>query len=533
MFQLSLFDGEQPFKLDKPIRLIELFAGYGSQALALKYLGVPFEHHRICEWAVKSIQAYKDLHFTNDNTDYSAGFTEREIYEKLFAYSISADYNKPMTLKEVIRLKEGKARQVYNNIQATHNLVSVCNATAEMLGISDTDKYIYIMTYSFPCQDLSPAGKGKGMAKDSGTRSGLLWEVERILKECKQLPQVLIMENVPQVVGKKNMPYFADWLKFLDDLGYKSKWQILNATGYGVPQNRERCFMVSVLGDYFYNFPQAIGCDLKLKDVLETNVPESYYLKKGTIIKLAEHKARHEAQGHGFGWKPIDPDGGGAAISSTITNSQENYPVRVKQLLGTGGFFSKRYDFSKWKPLLDMDFMISHRCCGEMKKKPLNHLGKKAIVATMTEESMLRRTAWLQTGCNAFKAGVSKPMSFWTEQDVLQYIKRYDLPIASVYGDIVYETKDGLRYDSCLCDCGGKLCTTGCHRTGCVYCAFGAQNTMRFVDLKRTHPRHYDYCMGGGAYDTDGLWKPTKEGLGMAHCIDEINKVYGANFIRY
>lgn len=307
MFQLSLFDGAQPFKLDKPIRLIELFAGYGSQALALKYLGVPFVHHRICEWAVKSIQAYKDLHFENDNTDYSAELTEREIYEKLFAFGISADYNKPMTLKEITRLKESKARQVYNNIQGTHNLVSVCNATAEMLGISETDKYCYIMTYSFPCQDLSSAGKGMGMAKDSGTRSGLLWEVERILKECTQLPQVLIMENVPQVVGKKNMPYFADWLKFLDGLGYKSKWQILNATGFEVPQNRERCFMVSVLGDYFYNLPSAIGCDLKLKDVLETNVPESYYLKKGTIIKLAEHKARHEAQGHGFGWKPIDP----------------------------------------------------------------------------------------------------------------------------------------------------------------------------------------------------------------------------------
>lgn len=206
MFQMNLFDGEQPFKLDKPIRLIELFAGYGSQALALKYLGLPFTHHRICEWAVKSIQAYKDLHFTNDNIDYSAGLTERQIYEKLFAYGISADYNKPMTLKEITRLKEGKARQVYNNIQATHNLVSVCNATAEMLGISETDKYCYIMTYSFPCQDLSSAGKGMGMARDSGTRSGLLWEVERLLKECTELPQVLIMENVPQVVGKKNMP---------------------------------------------------------------------------------------------------------------------------------------------------------------------------------------------------------------------------------------------------------------------------------------------------------------------------------------
>lgn len=183
--------------------------------------------------------------------------------------------------------------------------------------------------------------------------------------------------------------------------------------------------------------------------------------------------------------------------------------------------------------MLNLDFTISHLCCNEMKKKPLNHLGKKPIVATMTEESMLRRTAWLKTGCNAFKQGISKPMSFWTEQDVLQYIKRYDLPIANVYGDIVYQGTDGFTYDNYLADCGGKLCTTGCHRTGCVYCAFGAQNTTRFVDLKRTHPRHYEYCMGGGAYDTDGLWKPTKEGLGMAHCIDEINKIYGPNFIRY
>lgn len=320
MFQMSLFDGEQPFKLNAPIRLIELFAGYGSQALALKYLGVPFEHHHICEWAVKSIQAYKDLHFADDHTDYSAELTEREIYEKLFAYGISADYNKPMTLKEIVRLKEKRARQVYNNIQATHNLVSVCNATAEMLGISETDKYCYIMTYSFPCQDLSSAGKGMGMAKDSGTRSGLLWEVERLLRECRELPQVLIMENVPQVVGKKNMPHFADWLKFLDGLGYKSKWQILNATDFSIPQNRERCFMVSILGDYFYNFPTPTGCALKLKDVLEKKVPESYYLKKGTIIKLAEHKARHEAKGNGFGWKPIDPDGGGYFARTVKTN---------------------------------------------------------------------------------------------------------------------------------------------------------------------------------------------------------------------
>lgn len=230
--------------------------------------------------------------------------------------------------------------------------------------------------------------------------------------------------------------------------------------------------------------------------------------------------------------------GGGAAISSTTTNSQENYPVRVRQLLGTGGFFSKRYDFSKWKPLLDMDFLISHRCCGEMKKKPLSHLKKKPILATMTEESMLRRTAWLQSGCNAFnsKKPKSKPMSFWTEQDVLEYIKRYDLPIASVYGEVVTRGADGNLYGSTLCDGCGKLCTTGCHRTGCVYCAFGAYEEKgegRFQRLKRTHPRQYEYCMDGGAYDSDGFWKPAGGGLGMAHCIDEINKVFGKDFIKY
>lgn len=171
-----------------------------------------------------------------------------------------------------------------------------------------------------------------------------------------------------------------------------------------------------------------------------------------------------------------------------------------------------------------------------MKKKPLKQLDKKPIVATMTEESNLRQTAWLRTGCNAFDIGISKPMSFWLEQDILSYIKKNDLPIEIVYGDIVIRSNDGNFYENTLCDCAGKLCTTGCHRTGCIFCGFGAhleKGESRFERLKRTHHKQYDYCMGGGAYDTDGYWKPTKEGLGMAHCIDEINRIYGKDFIRY
>ena len=136
------------------------------------------------------------------------------------------------------------------------------------------------------CQDLSSAGKGAGMEKGSGTRSGLLWEVERLLTECKELPQVLLMENVPEVAGAKNMPHFAKWLGFLDGLGYKTKWGILNAKDFGVPQNRARCFAVSILCDYYYDMPKGFPLKIRLKDVLETGVEESYYLKDETVKAL-------------------------------------------------------------------------------------------------------------------------------------------------------------------------------------------------------------------------------------------------------
>lgn len=210
--QISLFDGTEKIKINKPIRLIELFAGYGSQHLALKYLGAEVESYKICEWAVKSIQAYKDMHFKDDNTDYSKDHSIEFIINRLAKYGISANYNEPMTKEQIKRMGESKARQIYNNIKATHNLVNVQQAHAEDLEIVDRDKYTYMMTYSFPCQDLSKAGLGKGMGRDSGTRSGMLWEVERILDEGKALgtmPDILLMENVPDVIGTKKYSAFC------------------------------------------------------------------------------------------------------------------------------------------------------------------------------------------------------------------------------------------------------------------------------------------------------------------------------------
>lgn len=289
MNQTSIFDlMYDKYKITKPIRLIEFFAGYGSQALALKYLGVPFEHWKICEWAVKSIQAYKDIHFPNDNNNYFSQqpFGDDWLISWLYEKGISSNYNEPMSKDSIVRLGQDQRIKIYNNICATNNLVNIQQVKGKDLEMVDNDKYDYIWTYSFPCQDLSNAGLKKGF-NDTSTRSGMLWEVERILEECDKLgtkPRILLMENVIQVHSPgENLENFHKWQLKLEEFGYKNYMQDLIATDYGIPQTRNRCFMVSILGDYSYTFPQAIPLDKKLKDLLEDNVDKKFYLSDKQI----------------------------------------------------------------------------------------------------------------------------------------------------------------------------------------------------------------------------------------------------------
>lgn len=341
--QISMFDGEKPFKIEKPIRLISLFSGYDSQALALKYLGVPFEHYKTCEWAIPSIQALKDLHFAEDNNDYSKELGKPELVETLFKMGVSADYNQPLTKEQLNRYGEKKLRTIYNNIQASHNLVSICNIKGKHLGIVDTNKYEYIMTYSYPCQDLSASGLRKGMKKGSGTRSGLLWEVERLLQETAELPQVLLMENVKQVVGNKNIKDFSEWVSFLDKIGYHSKWQVINATNFGIPQNRERCFMVSVLGNHYFEFPKPIGCNLKLKDLLENNVAQNYYISEKLLETYFNRNTIDAERGNGFKFEPTDGEIANSLLTKNGTRPCDNFIIDEANglLLGKSPSFDK------------------------------------------------------------------------------------------------------------------------------------------------------------------------------------------------
>lgn len=258
-----------------------------------------------------------------------------------------------------------------------------------------------------------------------------------------------------------------------------------------------------------------------------------------------------------------------------LVRDEGAYTYRLKRLRGEIADENGKqsmFNCKKYEPLLYVDFYIGNRCCRVMKKSPgkrlAKNLGKKPILATMAVESKLRRQAWLTHGCNGFdmEFPTSQPMSFWTEQDVLEYIHRYNLPIAPVYGEVVPNGN------------GCELCTTGCNRTGCIFCAYGAHlnDDDRFIRLRETHPKQYDYCINGGGYawfgfrkvnirwkridfvNSDGskmteeeieafvnehkddpsftfekVWQPNKQGLGMGHVFDEINKIYGENFIRY
>lgn len=222
--QLSLFDAP-PIKVKNKVRLIELFSGIGAQAKAMERLGVPFETYRAYDIDKYAVMSYNAIHGTN--------------------------------------FEPGDITKIH----------------AEDLGIVDREKYTYILTYSFPCQDLSLSGQRRGMSKGSGTRSGLLWEVERLLQECGEyLPQILVMENVKQVIGTQNKHDFDMWRESLREMGYTSEYAILNAKDYGVPQNRERCFMVSWLGGGSYTFPEPIPLKKKLKDMLEDSVEEKFFL---------------------------------------------------------------------------------------------------------------------------------------------------------------------------------------------------------------------------------------------------------------
>ena len=203
------------------LRVFEAFSGYGSQSMALRRLGVDYEVVGISEIDKYAIMAYNAVHGETKN---------------------------------------------YGDI-----------STIDWDEVPDFD----FLTYSFPCTDISNAGVQMGFEEGSGTRSSLLWECKKAIEAKK--PKFLMMENVKAIASDKFLPGLLKWQDYLTTQGYTNFAEILNAKDYGIPQNRERCFIISIYGDAWYNFPDPMPLKLKLKDVLEENVDEKYYLDQSRV----------------------------------------------------------------------------------------------------------------------------------------------------------------------------------------------------------------------------------------------------------
>lgn len=312
--QLSLWGDIYPFyHIDKKLRVIEMFGGVGSQIAACNVLFKgdknKFEQYKLVEWCYQSYCAYNSIHI-KDFKNYSKGKTKEEIIKRI--NGTSTDCETPLSIDQLNKKSMEWLKSAYNNCEATHNLINIMNVHGKDLEINDTDKYDYLLFYSFPCQDISMAGKMQGVKE--GTRSGLLLEVERILDELKDmsdkegvnhLPSIMILENVEALCNKIHIKALQKWVEKLGELGFTSYCDILNGIDYGIPQTRKRTFLVSIKGQFAYDFPRKIKPKYKLKDFLENNVLEKYYLSQKQIERIANWKAQQ---------KPLD------SISKHIEN---------------------------------------------------------------------------------------------------------------------------------------------------------------------------------------------------------------------
>lgn len=246
------------------LRVVELFAGIGAQAQALENLGLDFIS-TVCEIDDKAYKSYCAIHGDTPNL---------------------GDITKVEHLPE-------------------------CD----------------LLTYSYPCTSLSIAGKQEGMVEGSGTASSLVWEVGRLLDDASEresLPEVLLMENVDAVLNEQNLPEFRRWLAKLTSLGYTNSYKVLNAKDYGVPQNRRRIFVVSMRGDKMFDFPKPCPDGRVLRDVLEDDVLEQYYLSEEKIAKYRAHEERQRENATGFGWRPSEPCGISPAVLTSPAKSSTN-----------------------------------------------------------------------------------------------------------------------------------------------------------------------------------------------------------------
>lgn len=258
------------------LKVIETFSGIGSQAQALRNIKANFSVEAIVEWEIGALYAYDIIHNGKQNLESLRHHTRGSIIDILSNYNLSSDGKQQMTARSLQSLNMAQLKAILAAINRTNNLVDITSIHASQLPEAD------LLTYSFPCQDLSKSGywhnNQGGIDRNANNRSTLLWQIERLLKEYieigKSLPIFLLMENVSDILSEKHSHNFNEWKEFLNNLGYKNFIYTLNSSNFGIPQSRVRTYMISI----------------KIKNKNEGNRIEKYFYKNNLENKVTNER---------------------------------------------------------------------------------------------------------------------------------------------------------------------------------------------------------------------------------------------------
>ncbi len=298
------------------LKVLEAFSGIGAQAKALERQNIEHRIINTVDWDINAIVAYDIIHNGKQDLSQYEKLNKQDLISKLSKYTLSPDGKTAYQNGDISHVNIAGLRSVLAAIERSHNLVSITDMTYQ-----DIPEDLDLFTYSFPCQDLSIAGvwhgNMSGIDRDAHNRSGMLWEVERILKECVEhrhcIPKMLLMENVNNILAPRHMGNFQEWIDYLGKIGYYNKVYKLNAKRFGIPQNRTRVFMLSVyvgddenkrtIIDNYFNthnlesdeYVQMLPLNrLTIKDILRIDYSQSRYLEEANESQLNNTESRQK-----------------------------------------------------------------------------------------------------------------------------------------------------------------------------------------------------------------------------------------------
>lgn len=311
------------------MRVVETFSGIGSQSKALKNANISHKIVATVEWDINAIYAYDIIHNGKQVYSHHDSLSKSELIDKLATFTLSGNGKSPLEKNSFKVMSADSLRNILYAIERTRNLVSITDVSA-----SDLPPNIDLLTYSFPCQDLSICGSWhgnmSGINRGANNRSGMLWEVERILGEYVdqnlKLPKFLLMENVSNILSETHRHNFQEWKDYLESIGYYNKVYTLNAMNFGLPQSRVRTYMISILS----NGEKKIELDNyfdnnDLADVSEQLRPLINYFR----IDYSQEKYKHEAD---ISNPNNTPSRKKIFNENTILYGREESPISVKTI---------------------------------------------------------------------------------------------------------------------------------------------------------------------------------------------------------